>query len=221
MAIILNIDTAVESASVCLAKDNDSVQFAININQKDHAAWLHTTIQTIITAARLSLKDIEAIAISIGPGSYTGLRVGLSAAKGLCFALQIPLIAINTLEMMAHAAKNDEGSFICPLIDARRMEVFAAIYNKQMAEILKPCAMIVTPSSFDPWLATNKIVFLGNGSKKLQSIIVHSNAIFNNIVTTSADMIDLAEKSFIVKNFADLIHVEPFYIKEFYTPLRH
>ncbi len=105
MAIILNIDTAVESASVCLAKEARSLQFAINSNQKDHASWLHATIQKIIAETGRNLKDIEAIAVTIGPGSYTGLRVGLSAAKGLCFALNIPLIAINTLEMMAYAVE--------------------------------------------------------------------------------------------------------------------
>lgn len=220
MAIILNIDTAVESASVCLAKDANLIQFAINSNQKDHASWLHSIIQKIISGSDLNLKDIEAVAVSIGPGSYTGLRVGLSAAKGLCFALNIPLITINTLEMMAHAVKDDKADYICPLIDARRMEVFMAVYNKNMQLVVKPCAMIIKPDSFDSLLASGKILFSGNGSKKLQEIMVHSNAIFNNNVATSADMMYLSEKSFSEKAFADLAYTEPFYIKEFYSPLR-
>ena len=220
MAIILNIDTAVETASVCLAKDNETLQFAINNNQKDHASWLHSTIQKIISDTGLTIKDIEAIAVTIGPGSYTGLRVGLSAAKGLCFALNIPLITVNTLEMMANAVRNEKADMICPLIDARRMEVFMAVYDKKMQELIKPCAMIIKPDSFDSLLASGKILFSGNGSKKLQEIIVHSNAIFNNFIASAADMINLSEKRNFEKNFANLSYVEPFYIKEFYSPSR-
>ncbi len=220
MAIILNIDTAVESASVCLAKDTQPVQFTINNNQRDHASWLHSSIQKIISDTGLTTKDIEAIAVTIGPGSYTGLRVGLSAAKGLCYALNIPLIAINTLEIIATGVKEDQADMICPLIDARRMEVFMAVYDKQMQEIIKPCAMIIEPGSFDSLLESGKIVFAGNGSKKLQKIIVHSNAIFNNFIATSVDMVILSAKKYVEKNFANLSYVEPFYIKEFYSPLR-
>ncbi|MGZ5220266.1 MAG: tRNA (adenosine(37)-N6)-threonylcarbamoyltransferase complex dimerization subunit type 1 TsaB [Chitinophagaceae bacterium] len=217
MAIILNIDTAVESASVCLAKDAESIQLAVNREQKDHAGWLHSIIRRIISDSALKLKDIEAVAVSIGPGSYTGLRVGLSAAKGLCFALGIPLITINTLEMMAYAARTEDADFICPLIDARRMEVFMAVYSKNMQVIVQPCAMIIKPDSFDHLLASGKILFSGNGSKKLQEAIVHRNAIFNNINATAINMVNLSEKSFVEKSFAELAYVEPFYIKEFYS----
>lgn len=220
MAIILNIDTAVESASVCLAKGGRSLQFAINSNQKDHSSWLHVTIQKIIVDTDTNLKDLEAVAVTIGPGSYTGLRVGLSTAKGLCFALNIPLIAINTLELIAYAVEKDGADFICSLIDARRMEVFMAVYDKKMEEIVKPVAMIIEPDSFDSLLASGKILFSGNGSKKLQNSIVHSNAIFNNTVASAADMAPLSERLFVEKNFANLAYVEPFYIKEFYSPSR-
>ena len=218
MAIILNIDTAVESASVCLAKEGRSLQFAINSNQKDHASWLHVTTKKIIADTGTNIKDIEAVAATIGPGSYTGLRVGLSTAKGLCFALNIPLIAVNTLEMMAYAVEKGEADFICPLIDARRMEVFMAVYDKKMKEIVKPVAMIIEPGSFDSLLASGKTLFSGNGSKKLQKSIVHANAIFNNTVATAADMVRLSERLFVEKNFANLAYIEPFYIKEFYFP---
>lgn len=219
MALILNIDTAVESGSVCLAKEARSLQFAINSSQKDHASWLHAIIQKIIVEAGRNLADIDAVAVTIGPGSYTGLRVGLSTAKGLCFALDIPLIAINTLEMMAYAVENKEVDFICPLIDARRMEVFMAVYNKRREEIVKPVALIIESDSFDLILAAGKTIFSGNGSKKLQKTIVHTNAIFNNNAATAADMIHLSERAFVEKNFANLAYVEPFYIKEFYSPL--
>ena len=221
MAIILNIDTAVESASLCLANKAKSIEFAINTNQKDHASWLHSTLQKLISNTGFNLKEMEAIAVTIGPGSYTGLRVGLSAAKGLCFALNIPLIAINTLEMMASAVEKDGADFVCPLIDARRMEVFMAVYTNKMQEIIKPCAMIIEPDSFNSLLTAGKIVFSGNGIKKLKNIIVHSNAIFNSIAATAADMVHLSEKKFSEKKFADLAYAEPLYIKEFYTPLLH
>jgi len=220
MAIILNIDTAVESASVCFAIKAKPFQFALNSTRKDHASWLHSTIQKLISNTALNLKEMEAVAVTIGPGSYTGLRIGLSAAKGLCFALNIPLIAINTLEMMANAVEKDEADFVCPLIDARRMEVFMAVYDKNMKEIIKPSAMIVEPGSFNSLLASGKIVFSGNGREKLKNIIVHSNAIFNNTIATAADMINLSEKKFAEKKFADIAYAEPLYIKEFYSPLR-
>jgi len=220
MAIILNIDTAVESASVCLAKDANPVQFAINNNQKDHASWLHSTVKKIVSDAELTIKDIEAIAVSIGPGSYTGLRVGLSAAKGLCFALNIPLIAVNTLEMIAAAVKETDADMVCPLIDARRMEVFMAVYDRNRKEIIAPCAMIIEPGSFDSLLEAGKIEFAGNGSPKLKNTIVHPNAIFNNSIATATDMVALSAKKNVEKNFVNLSYIEPFYIKEFYSPVR-
>jgi tRNA threonylcarbamoyladenosine biosynthesis protein TsaB len=130
------------------------------------------------------------------------------------------LITINTLELMAYAVQKEEADFFCPLIDARRMEVFMAVYNKKMQELVKSCALIIKPDSFDSLLAAGKILFTGNGSKKLQKIIAHSNAIFNNIEVTAADMMHLSEQSFVEKSFADLAYVEPFYIKEFYLPSR-
>jgi len=220
MAIILNIDTAVESASVCLAKNADFVKLEINNNQKDHASWLHSTIKKIISDTGLTIKNIEAVAVTIGPGSYTGLRVGLSAAKGLCFALNIPLIAVNTLEMIAAAVKETDADMVCPLIDARRMEVFMAVYDRNRIEIIPPCAMIIGPGSFDSLLEAGKIVFAGNGSPKLKNAIVHPNAIFNNSIATAIDMIALSAKKNVEKNFVNLSYVEPFYIKEFYSPAR-
>src|SRR6476659_7610490 len=114
MAILLNIDTAVESASVCLSDDTRVMTLLVNSNQKDHAAWLHMAINNSVKNAGLSLKDLDAVAISMGPGSYTGLRIGMATAKGLCYALKIPLICINTLQMMAHAVKDMGTEWICP-----------------------------------------------------------------------------------------------------------
>lgn len=218
MAIILNIDTSVETASVCLAKNGHTLQFSVNNNQKDHASWLHPAIQKAVNDAAISMNDLQAIAVTIGPGSYTGLRVGLSSAKGLCFALNIPLIAINTLEMMAFATKEIEADLLCPLIDARRMEVFMAIYNKQLKEVIEPKAMIVVSTTFDLLLQAGKIVFSGNGSNKIKAIIQHPHAIFTDIKATADNMRELSEKKLTAKDFADTAYIEPFYIKEFYFP---
>ncbi|MGK2860756.1 MAG: tRNA (adenosine(37)-N6)-threonylcarbamoyltransferase complex dimerization subunit type 1 TsaB [Chitinophagaceae bacterium] len=217
MAIILNIDTSTDSASVCLANEAASVKLVVNDNQKDHASWLHTVIQKLISKPKLSFKDIDALAVTMGPGSYTGLRVGLSAAKGLCFASGLPLIGINTLEMMAHPMLAEEMDLICPVIDARRMEVFMAVYNKKMEEIVKPCAMIIEKNSFDHLFGYGRIIFSGTGVQKLEKIIAHSNAVFSNTVANASDMTEISERKFAEKDFIDLAYAEPFYIKEFYS----
>jgi tRNA threonylcarbamoyladenosine biosynthesis protein TsaB len=120
MSLILNIDTALDTASVCLANQKEVLQFSVNEDQKDHAAWLHQTIAELLQKGGYSIKDLDAVAVSIGPGSYTGLRVGLATAKGFCYALQIPLITVNTLKLIAFAAKDEAIDLICPMIDARR-----------------------------------------------------------------------------------------------------
>jgi len=220
MSLILNIDTAVETASICLSENKNVLQLASNENQKDHAAWLTVAIQKMMKECSYELKQLKAIAVSIGPGSYTGLRVGLSAAKGLCFALNIPLIAVGTLEMMAFAAKEKNVDLLCPMIDARRMEVFTAVYNRSLREIKAPFALIIDKNSFEDILTTNKILFFGNGSKKFQQVLTHTNAFFENIVYNASHMVTLSSSRFANMQFADVAYVEPFYLKEFYTPVR-
>ena len=220
MSLILNIDTAIETASICLAKDKNVLQLSINENQKDHAAWLTVAIQKMMKDSDYKLSELNAIAITIGPGSYTGLRVGLAAAKGLCYVLNIPLITIGTLEMMAMAAKDESVDLLCPMIDAKRMEVFTAIYNNKMAEVRSPHALIIDNNSFSDLLSSNSILFFGNGSKKLQSMLQHPHAIFRNIVYTASHMVSLAADRLMTLQFADLAYVEPLYLKEFFSPAR-
>jgi tRNA threonylcarbamoyladenosine biosynthesis protein TsaB len=220
MAIILNIDTAGETASVCLSRDAEVIKLAINDNQKDHAAWLHPATREMIKEAGVHINQLNAVAVSIGPGSYTGLRVGLSAAKGLCYALDIPLIAIGTLELMASSVNKEAADLFCPLIDARRMEVFMAMYDRSLQEIIQPCAMIIDETSFADLLLSHKVCFCGSGSKKLQKILDHDHALFGNNTVSAADMVPLARKSFREKSFADTAYTEPLYIKEFYSPAR-
>ena len=218
MAIILNIDTAVDNASICLS-DNDKIAgMVINESRKDHASWLHNAIRDLVLKSGLQMNDLSAVAVSIGPGSYTGLRLGLTAAKGLCYALHIPLITVNTLKMMAYSVRKEVTDLVCPVIDARRMEVFTAVYNTSFEEIMKPSAVVVDKQSFSDIVSSHRVIFCGNGTKKLQSILSHTNAIFSSHVATAADMVYFASNYHSEKNFADLAYCEPFYIKEFYSP---
>lgn len=220
MALILNIDTAGEAASICLSKDGNVLQLSVNENQKDHAARLQVAIQKLIRDAGYEMRNIDAIAVTIGPGSYTGLRVGLSSAKGLCYVLKTPLIAINTLKMMASAVKNEDAEFFCPMIDARRMEVFAAVYNRSLEEIMAPHALIINKNSFEDILQDHSILFFGNGSDKLKRLLMHHHAVFKNIKYNASHLSILAENCFRNGQFSDLAYAEPFYLKEFFTPGR-
>lgn len=215
---ILNIDTAVQTASICLAIDGQKVGAKINPSQADHAAWLQPAIATLLLEHNLSIQDIAAVAVSAGPGSYTGLRVGMATAKGLCYALNKPLILINTLQMMAVSVLNEPSSFICPMIDARRMEVFTAVYDHSLNTIVEPHNCILTENSFMELLAQEQVIFFGNGSKKFERILCHSNAIFKDVETTAEQMVSLGYQSFLKRAFANLAYSEPFYGKEFYSP---
>ena len=218
MALILNIDTAVDTASVSLAKDGRMLSIEKNEKQKDHTGWLHLAIREIFEKNNSELKTVDAIAVTGGPGSYTGLRIGMATAKGICYALNKPLITLNTLQVMANAAKDEKADLLCPMIDARRMEVFAAIYSKDMQIIKQPAAIEINEKSFDDELSTNTICFFGNGSTKFQSIKRNINAIFSSIIADASSMISLSEEIFKQKDFADLAYAEPLYLKEFHTP---
>ena len=217
MAFILNINTASNPASVCLARDTQGLSFAQSTHQKDHAAWLHPAVKQIIAEAGQSLMDIQAIAVTAGPGSYTGLRIGLSAAKGLSFALDIPLISINLLEIMAYAVKAEEVDFVCPVIHARKMEVFMAVYDRNLGTIVPPCALNIKQDSFDSLLAKGRIVFVGDGIETIKKVIDPRDAVFSNREVNAKDMIELTANKFDEKRFADTTYIEPLYIKEFYS----
>jgi tRNA threonylcarbamoyladenosine biosynthesis protein TsaB len=217
VSLILNIDTAIDSASLCLAKDGQCIGLASNPSRADHAGWLQPAIKNLLQTHSFFLNELDAIAISAGPGSYTGLRVGLSTAKGLCFALNKPLIFVNTLQMMANGAIKEDAELLCPMIDARRMEVFTAIYNKSLNELVAPHNCILSNESFDAFL-DRRIIFFGNGSLKFKELIFHPNAIFKELVTTAEQMISLSYSSFVKSSFEDLAYCEPFYGKEFYSP---
>ena len=220
MAIILNIDTAVDTGSVTLAKGGAQLTTTVNDNQKDHASWIQPAIKRLIAEQGFKLGEIEGIAVTMGPGSYTGLRVGLATAKGLSFALGIPLIGLSTLEVMVQAPLLEEADFYCPMIDARRMEVYTAVFDKSLLQIVKPYAAIIDENSFSTFLQKGKTIFLGNGKNKLREVLSHTNASYSDVITTSREMVTLSEEKFMKKEFQDLAYSEPFYLKEFYSPSR-
>lgn len=220
MSLILNIDTALETASVCLSEDGKVLQLSSSENQKDHASWLHAEIAEILQKSGIKINDLNAVAVSIGPGSYTGLRVGLAAAKGICYALHIPLITVNSLKLIAFGVQGEAADIICPLIDARRMEVYTAVYDKELREKTAPHAMVVDEKSFAPLLLSGRVLFCGNGVKKLQPTLSNSNALFSNSVADASHLARLSFNCYNNKEFADLAYAEPLYIKEFYPVSR-
>jgi tRNA threonylcarbamoyladenosine biosynthesis protein TsaB len=215
---ILCIDTAVQGSSICLLQNDSVVAFAENSDQKESAAWLQVAIKQLLLEQEISMQQLNAVAVSAGPGSYTGLRVSMASAKGLCYALNIPLIALNTLKVMASAALQEKSDLLCPMIDARRMEVFTAVYNKQLEEVIAPHPLILQAASFDQLLSTQTITFFGNGSSKFQTLLQHPNAHFSTLEINATAMASLAFQQFQNKAFADLAYSEPYYGKEFQSP---
>jgi tRNA threonylcarbamoyladenosine biosynthesis protein TsaB len=221
VSLILNIDTAVQTASVCLSLDGECIGLKINPSQKDHAAWLHIAIEELLSDRKFTLSSLHAIAVSAGPGSYTGLRVGMATAKGLCYALNLPLITVSTLQMMAIAAQEEPTDLLCPMIDARRMEVFTAVYNKTLTEVVSPANIILTETFLNNLLEEHTITFFGNGSPKFAKLINNKKAIFKHIDATAEHIGKLSNVFYQQKIFADLAYSEPFYGKEFYSPSIH
>ncbi|WP_205508486.1 tRNA (adenosine(37)-N6)-threonylcarbamoyltransferase complex dimerization subunit type 1 TsaB [Longitalea arenae] len=228
--MILCIDTATDQACVCLSKEGEVVSVLENDNQKDHAAWIQTAINSLLQKQGVSMQHLQAVAVTAGPGSYTGLRVGMASAKGLCFALQIPLITINTLQVMAHAAINQLGNIVaqmskplcyCPMIDARRMEVFTAVYDEFLQEIIAPKAMILDELSFTAELNERSLICFGNGSNKWKNVSRYPNVLFiDEKLDIAKSLAKLASSLHLSQNFANLAYAEPVYLKEFYTYIK-
>lgn len=219
MAFILNIDTATEVASISISEKGRIIDSITNNNQKDHAAFLQPAIKNLLKKIDLPINKLNAIAVTAGPGSYTGLRVGIASAKGLCYALSIPLISLNTLEVMAWSAIKqiqDEGALYCPMIDARRMEVFTAVYDDHLTEIVNPCSMIIDADSFKDLLTTNKIYFLGTGSLKLKTSLENKNAGYLITETHTNSIAELSWRNYTKQKFSDVFSSTPLYLKEFY-----
>ena len=222
MSVILNIDTATEKAHVSFARDGKLLHAIWSESQKDHASFLQSAVSELTKITGIKLQELDAIAVTAGPGSYTGLRVGLSSAKGLCYALKKPLIAMSTLEVMTTSVilafpELDNDILYCPMIDARRMEVFTAVYKKDLSQWLAPCPMILDEFSFSKELASHRIIFFGPGSAKWEPICRHTNALFEKKYFLSEAMAHYSHILHFQGLFSDLAYSEPFYLKEFQT----
>ena len=223
MSVILNIDTALDIACISIAKEGVVINSVSNTEQKDHGGFLQPAIKALLNDATISTGDLDAVAIAAGPGSYTGLRVGMASAKGLCYALKKPLITIGTLEILTFGAIQQynntaisSSSLLCPMIDARRMEVFTALYDFSLKPVLEPCAMVLNENSFAKSLLKNQVLFFGTGSAKWELICRHKNALFIPYSSNPLAMSNLAHEKFRDNNFADLAYCEPLYLKEFF-----
>ncbi len=216
MSYILNIETATKNCSVSLSKDGKLLDV---INHREdgysHAEKLHLCIDEILKRNNLDLKKLSAVAVSKGPGSYTGLRIGVSTAKGLAYGLNIPLIAVSTLEHMARQIKK-ENAFIIPLIDARRMEVYAAVFDENHNSVREIKAEIIDENSFSEYLDQKKVYFIGDAVPKTKEAISHPHAIFiEDSYPSAKEMASLSYQKFLEENFEDTAYFEPFYLKDF------
>ena len=217
MAIILALDTSTKNCSVALFNGNKIIALKEqNSDGYTHAEQLTLFIDQVVKSARVTLKEIKAIAISKGPGSYTGLRIGTSTAKGLCYALDIPLISIPTLKAMACTiTKSHVADIYCPMIDARRMEVFSAVYDVKNNEIRGVQADVVDEQTYANFL-NNEVLFFGDGASKCKETINHKNAKFIEGIYPSAKNLGiLANAKFEKKDFEDVAYFEPYYLKDF------
>jgi len=214
---ILNIETSTKACSVALFSGKQLVSHKEHVEEKfSHSEKLSLYMLEVLDLAKITFTDLSAIAISMGPGSYTGLRIGVSTAKGLCYALDIPLISISTLQAMAYGISLTKKSDVfCPMIDARRMEVYSAFYNAKNKLIRKIQADIIDEKSYQKEL-TDKVLFFGDGSEKLHETIIHDNASFVSNFHPSAKFLGpLAYNKFQETDFEDAAYFEPYYLKDF------
>ena len=222
MANILNIETSTEVCSVALTSEGQVLDHNENYEGQTHATLLSQFVQDALKYARSREIKLDAIAVSIGPGSYTGLRIGLSEAKGLAFGLNVPLIGVNTLQLLTVSAMfnhfiEDDNVLYVPMIDARRMEVYTAVYTPALEPVLEPQAMIIDEHSFEHLLQQGyNLVLMGNGSSKAHGVLTHERVRFiDGIKPVAVDMIALAERAWRSQQFIDVAYSTPLYLKEF------
>lgn len=219
MATILQLETATQVCSAAISVNGETVALKEEMASNIHAGSLTLFVKEVMDKMGLQFSDLDAVAVSKGPGSYTGLRIGVSTAKGLCFALDKPLIAIDTLQMMAAGFvsqhKGHEG-LICAMIDARRMEVFTAVFKSDLSYVVPTAAKIIDENSFASELAGEKVTFIGDGAMKCAATLQQDNAVFSELnFNSSGNMSALAYKAFLSARFEDVAYFEPFYLKDF------
>ena len=220
MSCILSIETSTDVCSVAVSEDGACIYHEEDFSGPNHAERLGTYIDAALSFADSHAIPLDAVAVSCGPGSYTGLRIGVSMAKGICYAINLPLIAIPTLELLCvpvllgHEMEDD--ALICPMLDARRMEVYAAIYNRALKPVRDIQADIVNADTYHEWLDSHPVYFFGNGAAKCMEAIQHPNAHFiEGIKPMAKNMFPLAEKRIALQQYEDVAYFTPFYLKDF------
>jgi len=216
MATILCLETATTNCSVALSVNGSVIALKEDGSAGySHAEKLHVFIEKVLSEAGIAKDKLDAIAVSKGPGSYTGLRIGVSAAKGLCFALDIPLISVATLDVLVSQVIGS-GAYIVPMLDARRMEVYSAVFNIEGKQIRDTMAEILSEASFSEYLKSGQVIFIGSGVEKFQKIIQHENAVFiENAQPSSKEMAVFAASKYKTDDTEDVAYFEPYYLKEF------
>mgnify|MGYP001048947450 FL=1 len=222
MSCILHIESTTTVCSVALSQDGACLFEKANYDGPQHNTLLAPYAEEALSFADSHAIPLDAVAVSCGPGSYTGLRIGVSTAKGLCYGRNVPLIAVGTLELLCVPVllyhDLPEEALICPMLDARRMEVYSAVYDRALGVKRKIEATVVTPDSYIEFLEQEPVYFFGNGAAKCQEVIRHPNAHFiDKIVPLAKNMIPLAEKAVAQQKYADVAYFEPFYLKQFVT----
>jgi len=216
MSYILNIETATTNCSVSLSKEGEILVLKEDYNTNySHAESLHMFIEEVIIASKIKPSQIDAIAVSKGPGSYTGLRIGVSAAKGLCYALNKPLISVATLQSLANQVTINDG-IIVAMLDARRLEVYSAIFDKNHNKIRETKAQILDENSFKDYLEKGKVYFIGDGVEKTKTLIKHPNAIYiKDKLPSAKEMSKLSYDKYKKNDIEDVAYFEPYYLKDF------
>lgn len=220
MALILSLETSTTVCSVALHDNGKLIASAEMHKEQSHASKLAVLIDQVVNLADVSMNALQGVAVSEGPGSYTGLRIGVSTAKGLCFALGIPLISVGTLTLLAKQMQVkpilDNNPWLCPMIDARRMEVYCQLFDREVNALQDIEAKVIDEESFKEPLANHRIIFFGDGAAKCKSVIIHPNAFFVDAIVPSAKELGiLASEKFLRNELEDLVTFEPLYLKEF------
>ena len=220
MSCILSIETSTDVCSVAVSEDGACIYHEEDFSGPNHAERLGTYIDEALSFADSHAIPLDAVAVSCGPGSYTGLRIGVSMAKGICYAINLPLIAIPTLELLCVPVllgnELEDDALICPMLDARRMEVYAAIYNRALKPVRDIQADIVNADTYHEWLDSHPVYFFGNGAAKCMEAIQHPNAHFiEGIKPIAKNMFPLAEKRIALQQYEDVAYFTPFYLKDF------
>lgn len=219
MSIILSIETGTEVCSVSLSSNSEIIDIRESAAPQAHARQLAVFIDELLKANQLTIKDLSAVAVGEGPGSYTGLRIGVSTAKGICYGAGIPLIAVGSLSTLAQGGieqvENGDDALFCPMIDARRMEVYTALYTSSGQAKTDVEALVVDETSFKEVLENGTVYFFGNGAQKCMEVVNHPNAKFLEVAHTAANMAPIAHRKYDAAEFVDVAYFEPFYLKDF------